>query len=105
MEKKYGLMTYSKQTGYNIGDYIQSLAAKQYLPQVDYYIGRDHLSEYNKEPVKMIMNGWYMSIPSNWPPSDLIDPLFVSMHVNKSAKDEMLRDEGVNYFKRLRDKL
>lgn len=100
--QKYGLMTYSKQPGYNVGDYIQSLAAKQYLPHVDHYISRDHLSEYDQEPVKMIMNGWYMRVPANWPPSDLIDPLFVSMHINESAKDSMLQEAGVNYFKGLK---
>lgn len=99
--QKYALMTYSKQSGYNLGDYIQSLAAKQYLPHVDHYISRDHLSEYNREKVKMIMNGWYMGNPANWPPSKLIDPLFVSMHINESAKETMLQDAGVNYFKLL----
>lgn len=96
---KYGLMAYSKQSGYNLGDYIQSLAARQYLPHVDQYISRDELSEYDKEKVKMIMNGWYMKLPQNWPPSDLIDPLFVSMHINESARKTMLGDAGVNYFK------
>lgn len=99
--RKYGLLTYSKQKGYNIGDYIQSLAAKQYLPQVDYYVSRDQLSEYNKKQIKMIMNGWYMRNPSNWPPSDLIDPLFISVHINSGAKDTMLSDAGINYFKNL----
>lgn len=99
--QKYALMTYAKQRGYNLGDYIQSLAAKQYLPHIDYYISRDQLSEYNQDRAKMIMNGWYMTTPTNWPPSDLIDPLFVSMHINESAKTTMLQDAGVNYFKAL----
>lgn len=102
-DQKYALMTYSKQPGYNIGDYIQSLAAKQYLPRVDHYISRDHLSEYDQEGVKMIMNGWYMRIPENWPPSSLIDPLFVSMHINESAKTNMLQEAGVDYFKGLKN--
>lgn len=100
-DQKYALMTYSKQPGYNVGDYIQSLAAKQYLPRVDQYISRDHLSEYEGEEVKMIMNGWYMRIPENWPPSPRIDPLFVSMHINESAKETMLQEAGINYFKSL----
>ena len=58
----------------NLGDFIQSLAAKQFLPHVDEYINREELSEYNGKPVKMIMNGWYMMRPENWPPSEVIDP-------------------------------
>jgi hypothetical protein len=50
----------------------------------------------------MIMNGWYMRIPENWPPSRAIDPLFVSMHINESAKKTMLQEAGVNYFRGLK---
>lgn len=99
--KEYGLLTYSEQKGYNIGDYIQSLAAKQYLPRVDHFVSRDQLSDFNKTRVKMIMNGWYMRDPAKWPPSDLIDPLFISVHINSGVKDRMLNDAGINYFKHL----
>lgn len=98
---KYGLITYSNQTVYNLGDYIQSLAAAQYLPKVDYYVDRDYLSSYNHEKIRMIMNGWYMNLPANWPPSELIDPLFLSIHINESVRDVMLQDRGISYFKNL----
>ena len=78
---KYGLLNYS--CSYNVGDQVQSLAAKQFLPQVDYYVDRDNLQEAAKigEEIKVIMNGWFMSKPENWPPPENIIPLFISFHI------------------------
>ena len=39
---KYALYKYSTE---NIGDEIQSIAARRFLPQVDYYIDRDRDGE------------------------------------------------------------
>jgi hypothetical protein len=41
MKYKYGLLKYKTE---NIGDEIQSLAAKRFLPKVDIYVDRDNLS-------------------------------------------------------------
>ena len=41
----------------NIGDYIQAVAASQFLSKTDTYIERERLSSYRGEPVKMILNG------------------------------------------------
>lgn len=101
VKAKYGLLTYSTIRGcVNVGDFIQSLAARQFLPQVDVLIDREKLSEYSGEPVRMIMNGWYMSNPEKWPPSEAIDPLFVSFHINQVAEREMLSEESINYLKK-----
>lgn len=96
---KFGLMKYDYSGDYNVGDYIQSLAAKQYLPSVDEYICREQLNKYNGDPVSMIMNGWYMHNPENFPPSKAIDPLFVSFHLNSHAKDSFLTEETIAYLK------
>ena len=38
---KYGLLTYDEnERFFNVGDNIQSLAAKQFLPKVDEFINR-----------------------------------------------------------------
>ncbi|TDX00980.1 polysaccharide pyruvyl transferase family protein [Dinghuibacter silviterrae] len=98
---QYGLMTYPSFGGvYNIGDYIQSLAALQFLPQVDCFINREALHHFKDDPVKMIMNGWFMHIPENWPPSSAIDPLFVSFHINAGTNGRLLTSSGVDYFKK-----
>ncbi|MFQ3340400.1 MAG: hypothetical protein ACI9TK_000051 [Flavobacteriaceae bacterium] len=84
----------------NLGDDIQSIAAKQWIP-FDEIMGldRDHLNAYSGPQVKLVMNGWFMEAPSNWPPSKKITPLFLSFHLNPSAQHEMLNHEGVAYLK------
>lgn len=98
---KYGLLDYSyTENGYvNIGDHIQSLAAKQFLPQVDYYIDREKLNQ-AESLCKIIMNGWYMHCTENWPPSENLQPLFVSFHLNPRAYDVLRNSKVVEYLKR-----
>lgn len=83
----------------NIGDYIQALAASQFFDKIDIYIQREQLNFYQGAPVKMIMNGWYMHHPENWPPSNLIHPLFVAFHINSTAREQMLSDKSIAYLK------
>ncbi len=101
---KNGLLVYQTNPYnniFNIGDYIQSLAAAQFLPpKIEPYINREKLDEYNGEEVRLIMNGWFMHEPSHWPPSPKIHPLFVSFHLNVLAKSELLKDESINYLKK-----
>lgn len=101
---KYKLLAVSKFpniSGVNIGDYVQALASSQFLPHVDGFIDRDEdLKNYNGDPCKVIMNGWYMHLPKNWPPSDLIDPLFVAFHLNSGVKNDMLSTESLSYLKK-----
>jgi hypothetical protein len=98
---KYGSMTYPSINGvYNIGDYIQGLAARQYLPRVDYLISREHMNTFEEDDVKMIMNGWYMHKPENWPPSDRINPLYVSFHMNHQVSEKMFENGGADYLKK-----
>lgn len=98
---KYGLLTYARSTPYiNIGDYIQSLAAKQFLPKVDCYINREKLADYKGDKTKIILNGWFAHNIINWIPSPEIEPLFISFHINKSAAPFILDQKGVNYLKK-----
>lgn len=48
------------------------------------------LKDYDGEPCKVIMNGWYMHDPKNWPPSKKIIPLFVAFHLNVLVKEALL---------------
>jgi len=98
---KYGLLTYiENQKYFNVGDNIQSLAAKQFLPQVDAYVDRENMANYSDVPVKLIMNGWFIHNTQNWIPNDKISPLFVSFHMNNTAAPFMLTPEGINYLKK-----
>lgn len=85
----------------NIGDYIQAQAARQFFDNINVYIDRDWgLNKEQKEKVRMIMNGWYMDHPENFPPSEDIIPLYVSMHINNLGLPGLLREECVDYFKK-----
>lgn len=86
---------------FNIGDYIQSLAAMQFLDTNNLvYVNREKLDQYAGDKINLILNGWFMHSPMNWPPSPQINPLFVAFHLNKLVKDELLtREDSLAYFR------
>ena len=84
----------------NLGDDIQTLAAINFLKKkgIEKYtfIDREKLSDYDGEPVKLIMNGWFMHNINKFPPSDKITPIFISVHID----NEHLISNNINYFKK-----
>jgi hypothetical protein len=98
---KKGLLIWKAQKGKrkNIGDYIQSVAAQQYTGKDVVYVQAEEQHEYTGERVKLIMNGWFMHKPENWPPAKQIVPLITSFHINPANGPRMLSEEGVAYFK------
>lgn len=102
---KYGILITSPiSREKNIGDYIQSIAAQQFLPQNSNYdyIEKEQLADIHlSEPTKVIMNAWYMWHPDKWPPTDEnIIPLLTSMHISPLVADEMLGKRGKEYLMR-----
>ncbi len=101
---KYGVMSYSKSN--NLGDQIQSIAASQKLPVIDCYVDRDFLNQYTPEndtqKLKLILNGWFMAKPENWPPSEAIIPLFTSFHITQdhNTYEKIFSPESIAYFKK-----
>lgn len=85
---------------FNIGDYVQAIAARQFCASESYgYVDRELLNKYEGDKTKVIMNGWFM-FTDNWPPSDQIDPLFVAFHINSSADEILLSKESIEYLKK-----
>lgn len=82
--------------GMNIGDYVQSLAARQFLPSVDAYVDRDQLGCHKGVPIKMIMNAWYSFWRKNRVFAPTIRPLMVAVHINNG---ECLEADTLRYFK------
>ncbi len=108
--KEYAVMCYNYkhirngQSSYlandvNLGDYIQSLAAWQFLPKncKPRLIDRDKLKLYSGPNVNMIMNGWYFLNKDNEYFSKKINPVFVSFHINNT---ECLNKKTINYLKK-----
>ena len=96
-KKKFGVMWAST---LNIGDDFQTLAAINLLKKNNInnyvFVDREKLKEYNGEPINLIANGWYMHDTSNFPPSDKITPIFISVHINK----EEIISNNVKYFQK-----
>lgn len=51
---KYKLLSVENIAKTNIGDYFQALASSQFLPQVDGFIDREKLKDYDGEECKVI---------------------------------------------------
>lgn len=95
---KYALFSYETD---NIGDEIQSIAARRFLPRIDHYVDRDHINklETKDEVVKLIMNGWYTHNPDGFPPNNTdIKPLLISMYVADHVKDGFATDHNKFYL-------
>lgn len=83
----------------NIGDYIQSLAALQYLPKncIPILIGREAIQYYYGKKIKLILNGWFKIQEGNKFTSDQIEPLYISFHIN----DININDKNmINHLKK-----
>src|SRR5258708_3271662 len=95
---QYALLRY---TTTNLGDEIQSIAARQFLPSVDILVERDRpnlLPEGGSGAYKIVFNGWHTHGPENWPPSPDLDPLLISIHITNdvhSASTSRLRPADV----------
>lgn len=101
---KYGLLICNNTD--NIGDDIQSFAALKYLPSVNYIIDREKMDEFGEEcidRVSAIMNGWYMYSKFRWPPSNKINPLWISVHISRNdyfgIGDKFLDGLGGDYLR------
>lgn len=85
----------------NIGDYIQSVAQEQYWNYIDCYVEREKLASfYSKEKTNLIMNGWFMWNAEQFPPSDSINPFFISFHLSPSVSSRLLTPASIAYFKK-----
>lgn len=94
----------------NVGDDIQSIAARRFLPKVDRYIDRDRLDlldnvETRASSIKSIMNGWYLGGYTHWPPKNKkLKPLLTSIHINPNegdgkALEQFKGEESVAFLK------
>lgn len=78
----------------NIGDDIQSYAASK-LVSNPVYIEREELNNIIDE-LPAIISGWFMQNPENFPPSDNINPLFISFH----GKASVVNKKHFDYYKK-----
>lgn len=86
----------------NIGDYVQSIAQRQFLSgKKTCYVEIEELSSFKSdEKVNVIMNGWFMHNPNAFPPSDSINPLFISFHLTPPAEKDFFTPQTIEYLKK-----
>lgn len=68
----------------NLGDVIQGLAAKQFLPNDATPVNREKLSSLTNEISLLIANGWYQHEFDKFPPPSEVIPFYISVHIAKS---------------------
>lgn len=80
--RRFGLLRY--RDTHNLGDEIQSLAAKRFLPRIDNLVEREALSRRPlcRGSLALILNGWFTHDTSSWPPHPTIRPLLTSLHLS-----------------------
>lgn len=108
-EEHFGYIAHST---INIGDDIQAIAAKRFLPKSAVAVDREFISEFtHKSRVKTVVSGWFMhqkgaywDLPlpppqKSWPPSSLIDPFFISVHLTGTFQSTAFSEENIQYLK------
>jgi hypothetical protein len=90
---------------------IQSIAAEQFLPQIDLRVDRERLDRppSGAPDCKIILNRWYTHAPECWPPASFLKPLITSFHISRevfplnvgglSAADVLMRGESLRYLR------
>jgi hypothetical protein len=78
----------------NLGDDIQTYAISQLVSNPQ-FIERENLNIFSTS-LKAIISGWFMHNPENFPPSENIDPLFISFH----GKSSIINKKNFDYFKK-----
>lgn len=87
----------------NIGDYVQAVATRQFVHPIDEYIEQEEADKYyprDHKKIRLIMNGWFQWRAENWPPSEYIEPLLVSMHISPIKAKELLNPQGIEFLKK-----
>jgi hypothetical protein len=81
MDADFGVLSHST---CNLGDEIQSLAARRFLPRVDRWVDREALDADpgGERPTRLILAGWFLHHPRRWPPHEKIVPLVAGFHLN-----------------------
>ena len=87
----------------NIGDYVQAVATRQFIDKIDEYVEQEEANQYypeDQKPIRLIMNGWFQWRAENWPPSEYVQPLLISMHISPLKATELLTEKGIAFLKK-----
>lgn len=93
----------------NAGDHIQILAADRLLARFgvvpefridrDDEIATDRTLERLKEPVGLLVSGWFKTNPAEWPPHPIIVPLFLAFHIRLFQAPTLVSEPALAYYR------
>ena len=96
----------------NVGDDIQSIAAKRFLPDPAVPVDREFIAEFtHPSPLRVVVSGWFMhqqgsywdlAVPApatSWPPSVSVEPFFISLHLTETFHATVFSSEHVGYLR------
>ena len=88
--------------GKNIGDYIQSIAQRQFIRDKETcYVEIEELSDFKSEQqVNVIMNGWFTWDCTKFLPPACINPFFISFHLTPPQERAFFTPEITAYLKK-----
>ncbi|HEX8461279.1 MAG TPA: polysaccharide pyruvyl transferase family protein, partial [Segetibacter sp.] len=83
----------------NIGDVLQGMVAKAFLPDNATVVDREALADMDPNGASVLLaNGWYMHSFEKFPPPANVNPIYVSVHM---AQSQLLADSNVRkHFKK-----
>lgn len=83
----------------NIGDVLQGMVAKAFLPDNALVVDREALGDIDEsESALLIANGWYMHSFDKFPPPNNVNPIYLSVHI---AQSQLLTNKKVrDHFKK-----
>lgn len=97
----------------NIGDDIQTIAAKKFLPEDSVAVDREFVSQFGyPSQLPVLVSGWFMhqkdtfwdleaKAPDvSWPPSEAINPFFISVHFTGSFHKSVFSEKNIEYLKK-----
>ena len=92
----------------NIGDYVQAISIKNFLPPNTILVDRERLAYKGTfiKPVKLVINGWFAHNANDvFPVSDMASDIFViGFHLDHGARD-YFRDMQSNIWRELSVKI
>lgn len=82
----------------NLGDDIQSLAAKKLLPRLDGGVSKGSFGQTTDSGV-ISVNGFFLG-GAEWPPAEGLVPFFYSFHISPASEKEVCSESGLAYLRR-----
>lgn len=82
----------------NLGDDVQTIAQMQFIPKdvKTIIVDRENIDKESRR-CNVILNGWWMHNPKNFPPHPNVSPIYIAFHIEKK---ELVSDKAITHYKK-----